>query len=50
MRSHVIQPYSTLGGGGGGGGADSIRLQIVFFITSVRDAAGPRNLVTFPKM
>ena len=34
------------GGGGGGGegvGADSIRLQIVFFITSVRDAAEPRN-------
>ena len=27
-----------------GGGANS-----VFFITSVRDAAEPRNLVTFPK-
>ena len=24
-------------------------LQIVFFITSVRDAAEPRNLVIFPK-
>ena len=30
----------------GGGGADSALLQIVFFITSVRDAAEPRNLVT----
>ena len=36
--------------GGGGGGADSALLQIVFFITSVRDAAEPRNLVTFPKI
>ena len=35
---------------GGGGGADSALLQIVFFITSVRDAAEPRNLVTFPKI
>ena len=43
------QPYSTLGGGGGGGG-DSTLFQIVFFITSVRDAAEPRNLVTFPKI
>ena len=33
-----------------GGGGDSALLQIVFFITSVRDAAEPRNLVTFPKM
>ena len=33
-----------------GGGADSTRLQIVFFITSVRDAAEPRNLVTSPKI
>ena len=34
-----------------GGGADSALLQIVFFIlTSVRDAAEPRNLVTFPKI
>ena len=37
-------------GGGGGGGADSALLQIVFFITSVKDAAEPRNLVTFPKI
>ena len=36
--------------GGGGGGADSTRLQIDFFITSVGDAAEPRNLVTFPKI
>ena len=28
-------------------GADSALLQIVFFITSVRDAAELRNLVTF---
>ena len=35
---------------GGGGGADSALLQIVFFITSVRDAAEPQNLVTFPKI
>ena len=33
-----------------GGGADSALFQIVFFITSVRDAAEPRNLVTFPKI
>ena len=33
-----------------GGRADSALLQIVFFITSVRDAAEPRNLVTFPKI
>ena len=32
--------------GGGGGGADSALLQIVFFITSVRDAA--RDIVTWP--
>ena len=34
---------------GEGGGEDSALLQIVFFITSVRDAAEPRNFVTFPK-
>ena len=34
---------------GGGGGADSALPQIVFFITSVRVAAEPRNLVTFLK-
>ena len=34
----------------GGGGADSALLQIVFFITSVRDAAEPQHLVTFPKI
>ena len=33
-----------------GGRADSALLQIVFFITSVLDAAEPRNLVTFPKI
>ena len=33
-----------------GGGGDSTHLQIVFFITSVRDAAEPRNLVTCPKI
>ena len=32
------------------GGADSAPFQIVFFITSVRHAAEPRNLVTFPKI
>ena len=46
--------HSTLFHMGGGGklrgGADSTRLQIVFFITSIRDAAEPRNLVTFPKI
>ena len=31
-------------------GADSALLQIVFFITSSRDAAEPENLVIFPKM
>ena len=30
--------------------ADSTCLQIVFFMTSVRDAAEPRHLVTFPKI
>ena len=34
----------------GVGGDDSALLQIVFFIASVRDAAEPRNLVTFPKI
>ena len=38
------------GGVGGEGGADSIRLQTVFIITSVRDAAEPQNWVTFPKI
>ena len=37
-------------GGGGGGKADSTRLQIVFFITSIRGAAEPQNLATFPKI
>ena len=32
------------------GRVDSALLQIVFIITSVRDAAEPRNLVTFPKI
>ena len=40
----VINPIPH---GGGGGGADSALLQIVFFIPSIRDAAEPRNLVTF---
>ena len=35
---------------GGGGGEDSTRLQIVFFIISVRDTAEPRNLVTVSKI
>ena len=34
----------------GGGGADSTRPQIVFSVTSVRDATKPHNLVTFPKI
>ena len=34
----------------GGGGADSALLQIVFFLTSVRDTAEPQNLATFPKI
>ena len=33
-----------------GGGADSTCLQIVIFVTSVKDAAEPQNLVTFPKI
>ena len=32
------------------GVGDSIRFQIVFYITSVSDAAGPRNLMTFPNI
>ena len=35
-------------GEGGGGRADSANS--VFFITSVKDAAELRNLVTFPKI
>ena len=35
---------------GGGGGADSTRPQIAFFVTSIRDAVGPQNLATFPKI
>ena len=35
---------------GGGGGGGSALLQIVFFKTSVKEAAEPRNLVTFPKI
>ena len=42
--------FLTLFHMGGGGGADSAFIQIVFFITSVRDAAEPQNLVTFPKI
>ena len=34
----------------GGGGADSALLQIIFLITSIRDAAEPRNFVAFPKI
>ena len=34
----------------GGGGGDFAILQIVFFISSVRDAAEPRNLLTFPEI
>ena len=33
-----------------GEGADSTCIQIVFFMTSVRDAAELRNVVTFPKI
>ena len=49
LKFHFIYtyPYSTWGGGGG---ADSALLQILLFITSVRDAAEPRNLETFPKI
>ena len=36
--------------GGGGGGADSTRPQIIFLITSIRDAAEPQNLLTFHKL
>ena len=38
------------GGGGGGGRADSVRLQIVFLIISIRDAAEPQNLVSIPEI
>ena len=33
-----------------GGGGDSHRFQVVFIITSARDAAEPQNLMTFPKI
>ena len=36
------------GGGGGGCSGRFIHIEIVFFITSVRDTAEPQNLVTFP--
>ena len=44
-KSFCINPIPH---GGGEGGPDSALLQILFFITCVRDAAEPRNLVTFP--
>ena len=45
---HFLTLFHIGGGGGGGGGSDSSLLQIVFFISSVRDAAVSRNLMTFP--
>ena len=45
-RPDRVNPIPRWGGGGGG---DSTRLQIVFFITHVRDSAEQRNLVTFLK-
>ena len=46
---HFINPIPHWGGGGGHD-YNSALLQIVFFITSVRDVAEPQNLVTFPKI
>ena len=46
----IITPINNIPHGGGGGGGNSALLQIVFFITSVRDAAEPRNLVTLTKI
>ena len=37
-------------GGGGGGEANSAHPQIVFFITSIRNATEPNNLVIFLKL
>ena len=41
-----VQSLTLFHMGGGGGWGDSCLLQIVFFITFVRDAAEPRNSVT----
>ena len=48
-KAHNFSNFNPIPHGGWGGG-DSALLQIVFFITSVRDAAEPRYLVTFPKI
>ena len=50
-RSRIGHPLTLfhIGGEGGWGEADSALLQIAFFITSVRDTAESRNLVTFIK-
>ena len=54
-HKHVLRPLNYMETRlnpiphGEGGGADSALLQIVFFITSFRDAAEPRILVTFLK-
>ena len=47
--SKYFKPLRALNPIPHGGGGRFCPLQIVFFITSVRDAAELRNLVTFPK-
>ena len=46
----ILTLFQIRGEGGGRGETDSTRLQIVFFMTSVRDTAEPRNLMIFPKI
>ena len=46
----MLCTFNPIPHGEGGGEADSALLQIVFFITFVRDAAEPQNLVTSLKL
>ena len=46
----VLMSFGIRHIGRGGGGADSIRLQIVFFLNSVKDAEEPQSLVILPKL
>ena len=39
-----------MGGGGGGGDSDHLKMEDCVIKISVRDAAEPQNLVSFPKI
>ena len=44
IKYATLSALFHMGGGGGGGEADSTRPQVVFLITSVKDATEPQNL------